>query len=159
MAACLRGDYPTMKHYNAARRLKKDRERQIEGIRKRSEDVYHKEILCKTRQGAYCDSCGHKSPLKGTLIPDDNVSEFLIIVDPVNYIPENIIRGQLKEPEMEVYFPETFSISAPSSRGSKNDCMKVEYALHARMYSTHPTGVHFFSIGRRQTRALQNRQS
>ncbi|KAI8327527.1 hypothetical protein BD560DRAFT_466508, partial [Blakeslea trispora] len=148
MIACMRGDYPIMKQYFAAKRLRIGAEDAMKNLRRQFEDAYHKAVLYKTREGGSCGTCGDEGPLKGTLIPKQSIPPFLIIVDPLRYIPGNVQNGELKNPDSEVYFPESFSLRVPATDGAGSAPKAVEYSLHARLYSTHVTGVHFFTIGK-----------
>ncbi|KAI8365547.1 hypothetical protein BD560DRAFT_425217 [Blakeslea trispora] len=134
MIACMRGDYPMMKQYFAAKRLRIGAEDAMKNLQR--------------QEGGSCGTCGNEGPLKGTLIPEQSIPPFLIIVDPLRYIPGNVQNGELKNPDSEVYFPESFSLRVPATDGAGSAPKAVEYSLHARLYSTHVTGVDFFTIGK-----------
>lgn len=69
-------------------------------------------------------------------------------MDPTNLDPKFINEfSELKEEDCQVYFPETFAVDVPVSEGKA----KPEYSLHSRVYSTHTSGVHYFTIGKVQT--------
>ncbi|CEP19115.1 hypothetical protein [Parasitella parasitica] len=95
---------------------------------------------------AKCQICGELSAYKSNLIHQDIVPEFLFLADPTNRDHKNYTKsGQLKEDNLQVFFPEEFTIDLDSG--------KQKYEIHARIYSTHPKGLHYYSIGKILTTA------
>ncbi|KAI8370075.1 hypothetical protein EDC96DRAFT_542849 [Choanephora cucurbitarum] len=85
---------------------------------------------------------------ESNLISEESITRFLFIVNPTNFDPKYVDhKNELKEDDYQAYFSETFSDDVPAVQWPQ----KPEYALHARVYSTHTSGVHYFTIGKVQS--------
>ncbi|OBZ87919.1 hypothetical protein A0J61_04033 [Choanephora cucurbitarum] len=72
---------------------------------------------------------------------------FSFAADPTSCDPSNFdATGQLKVQNLQVFFPEEFSLS-----------QTCKHQLHGRVYSTYPTGVHFNSVDR--TRVIEEKET
>ncbi|CEP15555.1 hypothetical protein [Parasitella parasitica] len=115
-------------------------------LQQRFKRLYHEKVLYNTRLPAKCQICGETSAYKSNLIHQDIVPEFPFLADPTNRDHKNYTKsGQLKEANLQVFFPEELTVDLDSG--------KQKYEIHARIYSTHPKGLHYYSIGKILTTA------
>ncbi|CEP08813.1 hypothetical protein [Parasitella parasitica] len=145
----LSGDiYPNMKDYYSIRKTRDllNQDELTALLQQRFEKLYHKKVLHNKRLPTRCKICGKTSAYKSSLIHQDIVPEFLFHADPTNRDHKHYTKsGQLKEVNLQVFFPEEFTVDLDSG--------KQKYEIPARTYSTHPKGLHYYSIGKILTAA------
>ncbi|KAI8385630.1 hypothetical protein BD560DRAFT_443668 [Blakeslea trispora] len=100
----IKGNYPTMKQYFAARQIKDQeaKKKKMGELKIQFEEVYRRELLYKTRESSGCNSCGKQCAFKSGLILQEALPEFLLIMDPTNLDPKFINEfSELKEEDLD----------------------------------------------------------